>query len=516
MTMNTRTLFLPLVNNGATSRVIGQLASQQRLAYNQAVNILNREPNIPKRAHKNSTFGLNKRITAWRNENLDKATAPYHIHQQGSEAAFLANERMADQRLQRLARIASAIEADEQPHPRDTRPHRRTLKHRSRKHGTQTLTIRSAQFIKPKGRYTFTVTGVDHVFRTRRALPGNILSIHFVEIPDCRRSANAPLEARHYQLHVSVKCDDPKPADLADASIDEYQGMDDGVKNHFAFSDGTRFSFRELYPSRSPHLERRALQGKQKNSKRRRRSERQHLTRNRRRHADKLRQVNAAAIEQLASTKPAAIAVESKYVINLMRSAHGPGRKAKASLNRALANAALGQNQRILANQGQKRGIHIIPVPAPGTSQTCPRCGYRRRKNRETQAIFRCQHCGWLGHADHSAAMIIRNRGFVRTTERIHGYTPSAEVAPTGWQEQPSGTGQPALLPRAQSTPKPKRNATKPSRSPRGQRSGSGALGRTTQVLGTRRPDAGPMQPPDGKGSALETGPVQGAQTGLL
>ena len=137
--MSTSTIFLPLVNNSATSRVIGQLASQQRLAYNHAVNILNQEPNIPKRAATGSSYGLNKRITAWRNENRDKAIAPYHIHQQGSEAAFVANERMVDHRRQRLARIASAIEAEAQPHPRDTRPHRRTLKHRSRKHGSNTV-----------------------------------------------------------------------------------------------------------------------------------------------------------------------------------------------------------------------------------------------------------------------------------------------------------------------------------------------------------------------------------------
>ena len=514
--MTTRTTFLPLVNNSATSRVIGQLASQQRLAYNQAVNILNREPRIPKRAHKGSIFGLNKRITAWRNENPDKAIAPYHIHQQGSEAAFVANERMVDHRLQRLTRIASAIEAEEQPHPRDTRPHRRTLKHRSRKHGSNTLTIRGAQFIKPKGRYRFTVMGADHVFRTRRALPGNIVAIHFVEIPDCRRSANAPLQARHYQLHVSVKCNDPQPADLADASIDEYLGMDDGVKNHFTFSDGTRCSFKELYPNRRPHLERRALQGKHKSSKRRQHAELRHRTKNRKRNADKRRQVNAAVISQLETGRPIAMAVEGKHVINMMRSTHGTGHRRKAGLNKALANVTLGQNQRILATQAQKRGIHIIPVPAPGTSQTCPRCGHRHRKNRETQASFLCRSCGWPGHADHSAAIIIRNRGFVRTIERIHGYTPSAEVAPTGWQEQPSGPGQPALLPRAQSTPKPKRNATKPSRSHEGQRSGSGAPGRTTQVLGTQIPHAGPMPPSHGAGQALETGSAQGAQTRLL
>ena len=514
--MNTRTVILPLVNNSATSTIIGRLTSQQRLAYNQAVNILNREPNILKRAHKDTSFGLNKRITAWRNANPDEATAPYHIHQQGSEAAFVANELMALQRRERLERIAKAIADGEQPHPKDAGPNRRTLKHRSRKHGSQTLNIRGAQFIKPVGRYTFTITGVDHVFRTRRPLPDNIVTIQFVELPDRRRSTNAPLNAIQYQLHVAIKCDDPEPADLAEASIDDYLGIDDGVKNHLAFSDGNRFSTQELYPHRRPHLERRSLQGKQRNSKRQRHAELLHLTRNRWRNAEKRRQTNAAIIEQLESTKPAAVVVEGKQISNLMRSARGKGRHRKASLNQALANVALGMNQRILANHAQKRGIHVIPIPAPGTSQTCPRCAHRHKKNRKSQASFLCRSCGWSGHADHSAAIVIRNRGFVRTTERIHGYTPSAEVAPTGWQEQPSGPGQPALLPRAQSTPKPQRSATKPSRSHEGQRSGSGAPGRTTQVLGTRIPHAGPMPPSHGAGQALETGSAQGAQTRLL
>ena len=67
--MSTRTVKLPLVNTDAGSRLIGYLASQQRVAYNHAVHVLNREPSIPKRATTGSTFGLNKRITAWRNQN---------------------------------------------------------------------------------------------------------------------------------------------------------------------------------------------------------------------------------------------------------------------------------------------------------------------------------------------------------------------------------------------------------------------------------------------------------------
>ena len=303
--MNTRTVILPLVNNSATSTIIGRLTSQQRLAYNQAVNILNRESNIPKRAHKGSSFGLNKRITAWRNASPDEASAPYHIHQQGSEAAFAANRLMALHHSERLERMAKAIADGEQPHPRDTRPHRRTLKHRSRKHGSQTLSIRGAQFIKPSGRYAFTITGVDHTFRTRRPLPDNIVTIQFVELPDRRRSANAPLNAIQYQIHVAIKCNDPQPDDLAGANIDDYLGMDDGVKNHLAFSDGTRFSAQELYPHRRPHIERRQIHGKPKNSKRRRHAELLHLTRNRRRNAEKRRQTNAAVVGQLERAKPA-------------------------------------------------------------------------------------------------------------------------------------------------------------------------------------------------------------------
>ena len=55
--MSTRTVKLPLVNTDAGSRLIGYLASQQRLAYNHAVHVLNREPSIPKRATTGSSYG---------------------------------------------------------------------------------------------------------------------------------------------------------------------------------------------------------------------------------------------------------------------------------------------------------------------------------------------------------------------------------------------------------------------------------------------------------------------------
>ena len=244
--MSTRTVKLPLVNTDAGSRLIGYLASQQRLAYNHVVHVLNHEPSIPNRATTGSSYGLNKRTTAWRNQDPKARHAPYHIHQQGSEAAHLANQGLIESRIKRLARIEAAHARGNQPHPSDARPHRRTLARRSRKHGTQTLTIRARQFITPIGRYTFTVTGVDHVFRVRRPLPDNILAMQFVEIPDRRRSVNAPLHAIPYELHVAVSEEGPEPSELDNVPLEHYDGMDDGVKNHWTFSNGEQFSFVEL------------------------------------------------------------------------------------------------------------------------------------------------------------------------------------------------------------------------------------------------------------------------------
>ena len=155
---DTTTVFIRLRNSPETARVIGKLVAQQRLAYNQAVNILNREPDIPMRACKGGSYGLNKRITKWRSEKLAETcrkAAPYHIHQQGSEAAWLANERMRANRAESEERVARATEKGAEPHPKDVRPHRRTLAHRSRKHGTQTLTIRGKNFIKRTGNRGF-------------------------------------------------------------------------------------------------------------------------------------------------------------------------------------------------------------------------------------------------------------------------------------------------------------------------------------------------------------------------
>ena len=54
--------------------------------------------------------------------------------------------------------------------------------------------------------------------------------------------------------------------------------------------------------------------------------------------------------------------------------------------------------------------------------------------------MFRRRNCSLYAHADWTAAVIIRNRAYVRHCEWQSGYTPDVLTTPTGWREQPSSS----------------------------------------------------------------------------
>lgn len=110
------------------------------------------------------------------------------------------------------------------------------------------------------------------------------------------------------------------------------------------------------------------------------------------------------------------VVVEDLKITNMVRSAKGtieqPGRnvRQKAGLNRAVTGQAWGRTVTLLEYKTRERGGLVVKVPAPGTSQTCHRCGQRDAASRDG-ARFRCANpaCGWTGHADTNAAINIRN-----------------------------------------------------------------------------------------------------------
>ena len=70
-----------------------------------------------------------------------------------------------------------------------------------------------------------------------------------------------------------------------------------------------------------------------------------------------------------------------------------------------------------LAYKARQAGVAFILVDPAYTSQTCSACGWVDKKNRRTQAVFEWGRCGFVGHADHNAAINIAVRGAERWGE---------------------------------------------------------------------------------------------------
>ncbi len=495
-----RTIILPIKNNPELSRLIGEGASQQRLAYNMGVDWLNREPNLPLPvSQKRGTIAnrsLCGRLSALRKQpkaegggwlvEKKKGKKPgrileghRHIQDTGLKLAHLANQRFRDDRDKRLARIDAAedafadaavnpprtkrewreLERLERRYARDQRNKRRTLAHRTRKDGTHTLEIAHNTDFQVLDRRRIKWGKV--IVELFRSLPKGceldkdkpakeriVRSFRFVEVRGRQVSARTPLSERRYEIHIAIE--EPSAPKL-DVSLiekpDEILGVDVGVKRNWAFSsdaapkhyDG-QYSRKRTRPRKMQQRARRKPAG----SKRRQQLERERRQLLRRRAEDMKRLWNMHAIDVLEQERPRAVAVESLDFKAMTSSAKGstehPGKSvaAKRGLNRAMSAAALSGTLKILGQQAVKRGIPVLPIYAPGTSLTCHRCGNWQKGNRESQAAFQCRKCGLSCNADNNGAKIIRNRAFYRVRQSCHGELVYLEDAPTGWEVQPS------------------------------------------------------------------------------
>jgi putative transposase len=83
--------------------------------------------------------------------------------------------------------------------------------------------------------------------------------------------------------------------------------------------------------------------------------------------------------------------------------------KAKAGLNRSMADAGLGQLRVMLEAKGKERGRTVIAVDPRKTSQRCSACGHTEPGNRLSQELFCCLQCGHGENADVNAAKNILN-----------------------------------------------------------------------------------------------------------
>lgn len=78
---------------------------------------------------------------------------------------------------------------------------------------------------------------------------------------------------------------------------------------------------------------------------------------------------------------------------------------------------AFAQFGRFLTYKARVAGVALVQVDPAHTSQTCSRCGHVDKQNRRSQSKFECGQCGFVGHADHNAAVNIAVRGVERWGE---------------------------------------------------------------------------------------------------
>ena len=443
-----RTLKFALHHHPDVSNAIGYNATQQNAAYNVAVELLNREPDLPKRSGRKHPDAINKRITAWRQANRQIADAPYYIHQEGGEQAWEANQRLQQSRAERLERIEKAVAKGEEPKHRDARPHRRTLAYRSRKHSRLSLTITDRRLfeVSDDGQtLSSRQCGFTLDLRAHQTLKWlDMRSIRLV--PAQHYDPRTPLHRRRYCLHVQVAVPEPMPLEELDIrEPEDILPADRGTKNHLAVSSGHRaYHSGGTRRRNGKRKHQRHIAGKPRNSKRRRHAVAKDQERARRYTQLRDQEMRRQIGNILLAAQPKMVAVECLRHINMNASARGTAAAlgksvaAKRKLNESLAEAAIGHVGKLLREEAAKLGIPTVSIPPHGTSQTCPRCGDRHPSHHKSQAEFRCRNCGLYAHADWTAAVIIRNRAYVRHCEWQSGFTPGVETGPTGWRQQPS------------------------------------------------------------------------------
>ncbi len=271
-------------------------------------------------------------------------------------------------------------------------------------------------------------------------------SVNLRLVPVHKYGPRTPLQRRHYCLHVQVAVPEPVPIEELDIQEpNDILDADRGTKNHLAVSSGHRAHHSSgKWRRNGKRKHQRHIAGEPRNSKRRHHAVAKDRERARRYTQHRDLEMRQQIREILLEAQPKMVAVASLRSINMMASARGtagaPAKNvaAKRKLNESLTESAIGHVGKLLSEEAAKLGIPTVSVPPHGTSQTYPRCGDRRPNHRESQAEFRRRNCGLYAHADWTAAVIIRNRAFVRHCEWQSGYTLDVLTAPTGWRQQPS------------------------------------------------------------------------------
>ena len=92
-----------------------------------------------------------------------------------------------------------------------------------------------------------------------------------------------------------------------------------------------------------------------------------------------------------------------------------------------------------ISYKAQAAGVAFVQVDPAYSSQTCHDCGWVDKRNRRSQSEFECGRCGFVGHADHNAAINIACRGVERWGEVMRPHAAPTLTASQGGSSKPIG-----------------------------------------------------------------------------
>ncbi len=248
--------------------------------------------------------------------------------------------------------------------------------------------------------------------------------VHLQGIGTLKVSAHRPVEGDVKTIAVKregrrwfliLSCDDvpPKLLPATGAAV----GVDVGIASFLTTSDGDHVANPRHGRNPAARLEhaQAVLERKQRGSKNRR-AARETVAGRHRKIASQRRDFHHQTARKLVNAYDV-IVLEDLEVKNMCRSASGtveaPGTNvaAKSGLNRSILDAGWAAFASILAGKAEEAGRLVVKVDPRRTSLRCSSCGHIAADNRVSQAVFRCQRCGFSLHADVNAARNILRAG---------------------------------------------------------------------------------------------------------
>ena len=204
------------------------------------------------------------------------------------------------------------------------------------------------------------------------------------------------------------------------AVVDEVLGVDLGVTNIAADSDGNVYSSGQVNGLRRRHRRfRKKLQAIGTPAARRL------LKKRRRQEARFARHVNHTVSKRIVATAQGTgrgIALENLSGIRDRITARKPQRA-------TLHSWSFFQLRSFVSYKARRAGVPVFFVDPRNSSRTCPQCGCIDKANRKSQRVFCCVSCGHSGLADTIAAIVIRRRVVCKPAVLPAPANPSAGMA---------------------------------------------------------------------------------------